>query len=93
MRTVIDLDLFRPSLELTMSKTFPVPPAPPHNEGKTIAAWLLTAGTVLGFTVACLGLVFANTAVMIAGAAVIILAIAGSVALRAAGMGQKPKRV
>ena len=92
MRTVIDLDLFRPSLELTMSK-IPVPPAPPHNEGKTIAAWLLTAGTVLGFTVACLGLVFANTAVMIAGAAVIILAIAGSVALRAAGMGQKPKRV
>lgn len=75
-----------------MSKTFSVPPAPPHNEGKTIAAWLLTFASVIGFTVVCLGLVFASTPILIAGAAVIALGAVGSIALRAAGMGQKPKR-
>lgn len=72
-----------------MPKTYAVPPPPPHNEGKTVAAWTLNLGVVLGAVLVALGMVLAQSMYMIAGAAVIALAIVAGVGLSFAGLGQK----
>lgn len=74
-----------------MSKTYTVPPPPPHNEGNTVAAWTMTVGVILGAIVLAFGLVLGNSVLVIAGAAVIGLTLVASFALRAAGYGQKRK--
>lgn len=72
-----------------MPKTYAVPPPPPHNEGKTVAAWTLNLGVVLGAILVAVGMVLAQNILMIAGAGVIVLAIVAGVALSMTGMGQK----
>ncbi|MFC0674847.1 HGxxPAAW family protein [Brachybacterium hainanense] len=74
-----------------MPQTYSVPPAPPHNEGKTTAAWVMTVGTVIGSIVVALGLVFSSSMMMAVGAAVIALTIVLSIVLRMAGLGQKSR--
>lgn len=75
-----------------MSKTYTVPPQPPHNEGKTPAAWLMTVGVVLGATVAAFGLVQASLPVIGIGAGMVALTLLVSFVMRLAGMGQKTRR-
>ncbi|WP_347042468.1 HGxxPAAW family protein [Brachybacterium nesterenkovii] len=72
-----------------MPKTYTVPPAPPSNHGRTVAAWLMTVGVVIGSIVAAVGLVLMHTMLMVVGGAVIVATILLSVVLRALGMGQK----
>ncbi|MCS6710558.1 hypothetical protein JSY14_00425 [Brachybacterium sp. EF45031] len=75
-----------------MSKTYVVPPAPPHNEGKTLAAWVMFAGVVLGSAVAAIGLGMLNWLIVAVGAAIVLATIVASVGLRAAGHGQVARR-
>lgn len=75
-----------------MSKTYSVPPAPPHNEGKTTAAWVMTVGVVAGSVVAALGLIQASPTVMIIGSAVMAATVVLSVVLALAGFGQKRRK-
>ncbi|PZP16728.1 MAG: hypothetical protein DI611_04695 [Brachybacterium faecium] len=72
-----------------MPKTYAVPPPPPHNEGKTVAAWTLNLGVVLGAVLVALGMVRGESMFMIAGAGVMALAIVAGVGLSFAGLGQK----
>lgn len=72
-----------------MSKTYAVPPAAPQNHGKTVAAWVMFAGVVIGAVVVALGLVMAHPVVMGIGAALIVVTIIVSAVLRGAGLGQK----
>lgn len=74
-----------------MSKSYRVPPMPPHNEGNTVAAWTLTALVVLGIAIATVGLAIASTVVMIIGGAVTVLGIVAGIGLALAGFGQKRK--
>lgn len=75
-----------------MPKTYAVPPAPPANEGNTLAAWTLTALVVLGAVVAAVGMVATSTLMMGIGAAVVALGILAGIGLAAAGKGQKRGR-
>lgn len=72
-----------------MPKTYAVPPPPPHNEGKTVAAWTLNLGVVLGAVLVAFGMVQGTSILMIAGAGVMALAIVAGVGLSFAGLGQK----
>lgn len=72
-----------------MSKTYTVPPAPPHNEGKTIAAWALTVGVVLGAVVAAFGIALLNFVYVWVGAAIIVVTMIVSIVLKFAGLGKK----
>ena len=72
-----------------MPKTYAVPPPPPHNEGKTVAAWTLNLGVVLGAVLVALGMVRGESMFMIVGAGVMALAIVAGVGLSFAGLGQK----
>lgn len=74
-----------------MPKTYRIPPEPPHNEGKTIAAWTLNLGVVLGVIIVAFGLAQASTALMIAGAVVVVLSLVLGFVLSKAGLGQKKK--
>jgi len=76
-----------------MPQTYAVPPAPPHNEGKTVAAWSMTVGVVAGSVVAAFGLAIMNLLLIVIGSVVIVAAIIVSVALKFAGFGQKRHRV
>lgn len=73
----------------TMANTYRIPPAPPHNEGKTIAAWTLTSLVVVGVVIAAVGLIMSSTAVMIIGGAVLVLGLIAGLGLSLAGLGQK----
>lgn len=75
-----------------MNKTYPVPPPPPHNEGKTAAAWTLNLGVVLGALIAAVGLVMGELPIMGIGAGVIVLAIIVGVVMSIAGLGQPRRR-
>lgn len=71
-----------------MSKTYAVPPAPPQNHGKTVAAWTMTVGVVIAFTVAAFGLILDMPVLLAVGAGIAVITILISVGLRAAGLGQ-----
>lgn len=75
-----------------MPKTYVVPPAPPENHGKTVAAWVMLLGVVSGSVVAALGLILASTLALVVGAAVIVVGVLVSVVLRMMGLGQKQRR-
>ena len=46
-----------------MSKTYTVPPPPHHNEGKTVAAWTMNMGIVIGSVPIAAGLILHPTTV------------------------------
>lgn len=75
-----------------MPKTYAVPPAPPANEGHTVAAWLLTALVVVGAIIGAVGLAMASNVVIVVGAAVMAVGVVAGVGLSLAGMGQKHER-
>lgn len=72
-----------------MNKTYAVPPPPPHNEGKTVAAWTLNLGLVLGGLIIAIGMVIGEMLPIGIGAGVMALAIIVGVVLSLAGLGQK----
>lgn len=72
-----------------MPNTYRIPPAPPHNEGNTVAAWTLTAMVVLGVIVAAVGLAMSSAVMMIIGGAVVALGLVAGLGLSLAGLGQK----
>lgn len=72
-----------------MTKTYAVPPPPPHNEGKTIAAWTLNLGLVLGGLIIAIGMVMGEMMPIVVGAGVMVLALIVGVVMSLAGLGQK----
>lgn len=72
-----------------MNKTYAVPPPPPHNEGKTVAAWTLNLGLVLGGLIIAIGMVIGEMMPIGIGAVVMALAIIVGVVMSLAGLGQK----
>lgn len=72
-----------------MNKTYAVPPPPPHNEGKTVAAWTLNLGLVLGGLIIAIGMVIGEMMPIAIGAGVMALAIIVGVVMSLAGLGQK----
>ena len=81
-----------------MTKTYTVPPQPHHNEGKTVAAWTMNMGIVIGSVVLALGMILPDAAaqpqlsiLVWIGAGLIVLAILAGVGLSLAGLGQ-PRR-
>ncbi len=74
-----------------MTKTYAVPPQPFHNEGKTIAAWILTMGSVLGTVPVALGMILPMPVLIWVGIGMIAVAILAGVGLALAGFGQ-PRR-
>ncbi len=72
-----------------MTKTYAVPPPPPHNEGKTVAAWTMNMGIVVGALLVALGMVLAQTMMIVIGAVVIAVAIVAGIGLSIAGFGKK----
>ncbi|ATG54968.1 hypothetical protein CFK41_09470 [Brachybacterium ginsengisoli] len=75
-----------------MPKTYTVPPPPHHNEGKTVAAWTMNLGIVLGSLGIGIGMVVSSLSILIwIGAAVVLLALILGVVLSVAGLGQ-PRR-
>lgn len=75
-----------------MPKTYTVPPAPPHNEGQTVAAWTLVAFVVAGCIGVGLGMALANSMVIIIGVALIALGLVAGFILSKAGFGQTPRK-
>lgn len=72
-----------------MSKTYAVPPIPPHNEGKTPAAWTMTIGVVLGSIIAAFGMIIPSVPAIIIGAVVMLVSIVVSSVMSLAGLGKK----
>jgi len=64
------------------------PKAPFHNEGKTVAGWVMFWGVCLGAVVTALGLVLWQMGVLVAGVAVLVLTVVASIVLSAVGLGQ-----
>lgn len=75
-----------------MPKTYLVPPAPPQNEGKTVAAWVFSACVLLGSVLIALAMITSQNILLIVGLASVLLALVVGFVLRAAGFGQKAKR-
>lgn len=75
-----------------MSKTYSVPPAPPQNHGKTVAAWVMFFGVVIGATIAALALVIGQPVLIPIGIAVAVVLLIISLVLRLSGFGQKARR-
>lgn len=72
-----------------MPKSYAVPPPPHHNEGKTVAAWTMNLGIVLGSLAIGIGMVVGDLSVLIwVGAAVVLVAIITGVVLSFTGLGQ-----
>ncbi|WP_052436781.1 HGxxPAAW family protein [Georgenia sp. SUBG003] len=73
--------------------TYELPAAAPFsNHGRTKAAWVLMWGVCLGFLAAGVGLIVGSNIVVIAGAAVVVVAIVLSVVMRGMGLGQPAAR-
>lgn len=66
--------------------------APFHNEGKTIAGWVMFWAICLGGLVTALGVVLWQLWVVIAGVAVLVLGLVASKVTSAMGMGQERHR-
>ncbi|MCT1866132.1 hypothetical protein M3B90_01110 [Dermabacter sp. p3-SID358] len=75
-----------------MPKTYLVPPAPPQNEGKTVAAWTFSAFVLLGAVLFALGMITGQSVLLLVGVGSVVLALVAGFILRAAGFGQKAKR-
>lgn len=75
-----------------MPKTYLVPPAPPQNEGKTVAAWVFSVFVLLGSVLIALAMITSQNILLIVGLASVLLALVVGFVLRAAGFGQKAKR-
>ena len=75
-----------------MPTTYLVPPAPPQNEGKTVAAWTFSALVLLGAILFALGMVTGQSVLLLVGIGAVVLAIVVGFILRTAGFGQKVKR-
>ena len=75
-----------------MPRTYLVPPAPPQNEGKTVAAWTFSALVLLGAILFALGMVTGQSVLLLVGIGAVVLAIVVGFILRTAGFGQKVKR-
>ncbi|ASK66963.1 hypothetical protein CFK39_15395 [Brachybacterium avium] len=72
-----------------MPKSYAVPPPPHHNEGKTVAAWTMNLGIVLGALAIGVGMVFAGLNILIwVGAAVVLVAVIIGLVLSRTGLGQ-----
>ncbi len=72
-----------------MPKTYTVPPPPHHNEGKTVAAWTMNLGIVLGALAIGIGMVVTSLSILIwVGAAIVAVAVVVGVVLSKAGLGQ-----
>lgn len=67
------------------------PGSPPANEGKTPAAWITMGAVTVGSLICALGFVGGSTAIAVAGAVVIVLALVAGKVLQAMGFGQ-PRR-
>jgi len=59
-----------------------------HNEGKTTAAWVTSAGVVAGAITAGVGFMVPQAAVIWVGVAIVVVALGAGAALRALGHGQ-----
>ncbi|HLQ79486.1 MAG TPA: HGxxPAAW family protein [Brachybacterium sp.] len=72
-----------------MPKTYAVPPPPHHNEGKTVAAWTMNLGIVLGALAIGIGMVVGDLDILIwVGAVVVAVSIVVGAVLSLAGLGQ-----
>lgn len=73
-----------------MPKSYAVPPPPHHNEGKTVAAWTMNLGIVLGSLGIGVGMVWSEQLSILiwVGAAVVLLAVLVGMVLSKAGLGQ-----
>lgn len=72
-----------------MPKTYAVPPPPHHNEGKTIAAWAMNLGIVVGSIPIAAGMILADMTILVwIGAGIIAAAVALGVVLSLVGLGQ-----
>src|SRR5690625_4857244 len=78
-----------PNRRRMMNKTYAVPPPPPHNEGKTVAAWSLNLGLVLGGIIIAFGMVLGHMIAIAVGAVVMVVALIAGVVMSLAGLGQK----
>ena len=56
-----------------MPKTYLVPPAPPQNEGKTVAAWTFSALVLLGAILFALGMVTGQSVLLLVGIGAVVL--------------------
>ncbi|MGC5628050.1 HGxxPAAW family protein [Georgenia sp. Z1344] len=66
--------------------------APPHNEGKTVAAWSVMLIVTLGVLVSCVGLILdIPVLTWVAGPIVVVAALVVGLVLRLSGQGQ-PRR-
>lgn len=74
-----------------MPHTYLVPPTPPHNEGKTPAAWTLSVLVVLGVLGISVGMITGQIIFVWVGIAVIIVGLIAGFAMRSMGLGQKKK--
>lgn len=61
---------------------------PFHNEGKTVAGWLVSYGLMVAATIVGAGLIFHITPLWWAGIVVGVLTLVAGGAMRAAGLGQ-----
>jgi hypothetical protein len=75
-----------------MTKTYAVPPPPPHNEGKTVAAYTLTFGVVLGSFLIGLGMILPMMLLIWIGIGVCAVSIVAGIVLSLAGLGQPRRR-
>ncbi|MGP9693626.1 HGxxPAAW family protein [Brachybacterium sp. AOP25-B2-12] len=75
-----------------MSKTYSVPPAPPQNHGKTVAAWVMFLGVVIGATIVALAMVIGQPVLIPIGLAVAVVLLVVSLVLRLSGFGQRSRR-
>ncbi|MDN5821499.1 MAG: hypothetical protein L0H74_00555 [Brachybacterium sp.] len=72
-----------------MPKSYAVPPPPHHNEGKTVAAWTMNLGVVLGALAIGTGMVVGDLNILIwVGAGVVLVALVVGVVLSITGLGQ-----
>lgn len=81
-----------PDWRRIMTKTYTVPPPPPHNEGKTVAAYTLNFGVVLGSVFIGLGMILPMMLLVWIGVGVIAVSIIAGIALSLAGHGQPRRR-
>ncbi|WP_058235674.1 HGxxPAAW family protein [Devriesea agamarum] len=75
-----------------MTKTYIVPPAPPANHGKTVAAWVMFVGIAAGAIVVAVGIASAQHVVSLVGVIVLAVTLLLSFVLRLAGFGQKRRQ-
>lgn len=72
-----------------MPKSYAVPPPPHHNEGKTVAAWTMNLGIVVGSVPIAAGMILQDMTFLIwVGVALLALFIVVGLVMSKAGLGQ-----